>query len=110
MKKVLLFVGILVIVLVLGMFMNVREGLRLNDAQKAIQEDIDFLIIVRNHTGINHNADKTLGEITYSDHKSRIDTDILKNYTSEHAGVIINQETNVVDAITNLVKRRNAAR
>jgi hypothetical protein len=88
--------------------MNVREGL--NAAQTEIQNDINFLIGVRNHTAPNHNAGKKLGEITYKDHKKRITDDIIKNYGTGHPNVIINLETNVVDAIGKLIKRRDAAK
>ena len=118
MKKVPLFVGLLLVVLVmLGMFMNVREGARNRSPQltpeqtaikNAIQDDLNFLVGVRNHTKPDHNAGKKLREITYKDHKTRIDNDIVKSYLTGASDVIINGETNVVDAINILVKRRDA--
>ena len=106
MKKVLLFVGMLLVILVM-LSMNVQEGLTL---RQEIQEDINFLVGVRNHTKTNHNAGKKLKEITYKDHKNRINGDIIKNYGAGPPDIIINGETNVVDAIVRLMKRRDAAK
>jgi hypothetical protein len=106
--KILVLIAILLVVLVYLKISDVQEGL--TDAQNAIQDDINFLIAVRNHTAPNHNANKKLGEITNKDHKNRINNDIVKNYSTGNANVIITLETTVVEAITRLIKRRDKAK